>query len=200
MKRKTIITILAAVPMLLLGQERSVASLMQDADSIRNICVNLKTKDRIEGLEKALSLQDSVYYLLTDSVRSLSAYESDALAYHFFSCSDSSIFNQNYIIIDTLQIPRYLQEHFIAVTTIRQYAQCVDNMERKIEEAEADNDIAEDDRKNYVAIKIKSEIDKANDLFVIIDNLNMSSFSEEQIEYYKGLSSKFNNILRKYIF
>lgn len=73
-------------------------------------------------------------------------------------------------------------------------------MENKVDAAKADKDVTDADRKNFVAIKIKSGIDKANELLNQIDKINMSSFSEEQNKFYHGLSERLTDILKKYIF
>ena len=137
---------------------------------------------------------------MADSVRYFSAFEKEAEAFQFFSCSDVSIFSNGYITLDIHKLPQYLQNHYLAVTVIRQYSQCIEGIESKIMSAEADKDVAEADKKNYVAIKIKSEIDKANDLLDRIDKVNMSTLSDEQSKFYQGLSERLTNILNKYIF
>lgn len=93
-----------------------------------------------------------------------------------------------------------MQAHYAAVSTIRQFAECIINMENKVDAAKADKDVTDADRKNFVAIKIKSGIDKANELLNQIDKINMSSFSEEQNKFYHGLSERLTDILKKYIF
>ena len=199
MKRK-LLFILSFAPMLLFGQEISVDSLLHKAYSIRLSCEQLSNKDKVKGYEKALLLQDSVYNLMADSVRYFSAFEKEAKAFRFFLCSDASIFSNGYVTLDTHKLPKFLQNHYLAVTVIRQYSQCIEGIESRIMSAEADKDVAEADKKNYVAIKIKSEIDKANELLDRIDKVNMSTFSDEQRKFYQGLSERLTNILNNYIF
>lgn len=198
--KKIFIFVLVFVPICSFGQEVSVGSMLQKADSIRHACSQLKGKDKIKGYESALGLQDSVYNLMADSVRYFSAFENDAHAYRFFVCTNTSVFLQNYVEIDTCKLPKYMQERYAAVSTIRQFAECIVNMENKAKVAETDKDVAEIDRKNFVAIKIKSDIDKADELLDSIEKLNMSSFSEEQNKFYQGLSKRLTDILKKYIF
>lgn len=200
MKTKILAFILVVIPIYSFGQEISVDSLLQKSDSIRHLCSQLKDKDKGKGYEQALILQDSVYNLMADSVRYFSAFEKDARAYRFFACTDSSVFSHNYIKIDTRKLPKYMQAHYAAVSTIRQFAECIINMENKVDAAKADKDVTDADRKNFVAIKIKSGIDKANELLNQIDKINMSSFSEEQNKFYHGLSERLTDILKKYIF
>lgn len=202
MKNSIIIMFLMLVPLLSYGQEISVDSLLHKADSIRNACAQLKDKDpnKAKGLEQALVLQDSVYNFMADSVRYFSAFEKDAHAYKFFACTDASVFTHRYVVIDTRILPKYMQEHYLAITAVRQLAMCIESMENKIKAAEADKDVAETDRKSFVAIKIKSEIDKANEILEKIDNQNLASFSTEQEQYYQELSNKLTDILNKYIF
>lgn len=199
MKRK-LLFILSFAPMLLFGQEISVDSLLHKADSIRLACEQLNNKDKVKGYEKALLLQDSVYNMMADSVRYFSAFEKEAEAFRFFSCYDASIFSNGYVTLDTHKLPKFLQNHYLAVTVIRQYSQCIEGIESRIKSAEADKDVAEADKKSYVAIKIKSEIDKANELLDRIDKVDMSTFSDEQSKFYQGLSERLTNILNKYIF
>lgn len=192
--------IIFLVPLISFGQVVSVDTLLHQADSIRFASSKLKDKDKVKSYEQVLVIQDSVYNLMADSIRYYSSFEKNARAYNFFVSADKSVFLQNFIDIDIHELPRYMQVHYMAVMTIRLFGQCIENMDSKISSAEADKDVAEADKKNYVAIKIKSEIDKANDLLDRIDKLNMSSFSEEQNKYYQGLLEKLNNILNKYIF
>lgn len=199
MKRK-LLFILFFAPMMLFGQEISVDSLLQKADSIRLACGQLSNKEKIKGYEQALLLQDSIYNLMADSVRYFSAFEKEAEAFRFFSCSDASIFSNGYVTLDTRKLSKYMKEHYFAITVIRQYSQCIEEIESRIKRAESDKDVADADMKNYVAIKIKSEIDKANELLDRIDKVNMSTFSDEQNKYYQGLSERLTNILNKYIF
>lgn len=202
MKLISLIFIFVLVPILSYGQEISVDSLLHKADSIRNACAQLKDKDpnKAKGLEQALVLQDSVYNFMADSVRYFSAFEKEARAYKFFACTDASVFTHRYVVIDTRNLPKYMQEHYLAIAAVRQLALCIESMETKIKAAEADKDVADADRKSFVAIKIKSEIDKANEILEKIDNLNLASFSTEQEQYYQGLSNKLTDILNKYIF
>lgn len=202
MKTKLLIFIFSCMPILLRGQEKSVDSLLHEIDSIRATCEQLKNnnKDKIKGYEQALILQDSVYNLMADSIRYFSAFEKDARTYEFFVCTDASIFSQKYAVIDIRRLPKYMQEHYLAITTIRQFAQCIENMENKVKDAESDNDVVDTDKKNFVALKIKSEIDKANDLLDKIDKLNMSSLEKDQSNFYQVLSERLTNILNKYIF
>lgn len=199
MKRK-LLFILFFAPMMLFGQEISVDSLLHKADSIRLACGQQSNKEKIKGYEQALLLQDSIYNLMADSVRYFSAFEKEAEAFRFFSCSDASVFLNGYVTLDTQKLSKYMKEHYLAVTVIRQYFQCIEEIESRITSAESDKDVAEADKKNYVAIKIKSEIDKANELLDRIDKVNMSTFSDEQNKYYQGLSERLTNILNKYIF
>jgi len=199
MKRKLLFILLFA-PMMLFGQEIPVDSLLHKADSIRLACGQLGNKEKNKGYEQALLLQDSIYNLMADSVRYFSTFEKEAEAFRFFSCSDASIFSKGYVTLDTHKLSKYMKEHYIAVTVIRQYSQCIERIENRIKSAESDKDVAEADRKNYVAIKIKSEIDKANELLDRIDKVNMSTFSEEQNKFYQNLSDRLTNILNKYIF
>ena len=200
MKRTIFIIVFSIAHVLLFGQSVSVDSLLQKADSIRYACNKLRDKDKVKEYEQVLELQDSVYNLMADSVRLYSAFEKDARAFHFFACTDASVFNQDYVEIDTLKLPKYLKDHYLTVSTIRLYSLCIGNIESKIKDAEADKDVAEADKKNFVAIKIKSEIDNANELLDRIDKLNMYSFSEEQNKFYHDLSERLTNILNKYIF
>ena len=200
MKRKFIILVLSFAPFILYGQEISVDSLLSKSDSIRQACSQLGNKEKVKGYEQALELQDSVYNLMADSVKYFSAFEKDAISYKFFTCSDISVFSQGYAIIETRKLPKYLRDHYEAVSVVRLYSQCIEGIEKKIKDAEADNEIAEADKKNYVAIKIKSEIDKANELLDRIDKVDMSTFSDEQSKFYQGLSERLTNILNKYIF
>lgn len=201
MKTKILIFVLAFVPICSFGQEVSVDSLLHKIDSIRVACSKLNNKDKVKGFESALVLQDSVYKLMADSVRYFSAFEKDARAYQFFVCTGDSVFSQNYHVeIDTCKLPKYMQEHCTAVSTIRLFTECIMKMENQAKDAEEANDVAEADRKNYVAIKIKLNIDEANELLDRIDKLNMSSFSEEQNKFYQDLLERLSDILNKYIF
>lgn len=200
MKKSLVIFIFSLVPLLSFGQEMCVDSLLHKVDSIRSVCEKLKEKERVKGFEQALILQDSVYNIMADSIRFFSSFEKDAYAYRYFICNDTSVFLQNYMEIDTRKLPKFMQERHTAITTIRQFANCIESMESKIKSAESDKDVAETDKKNYVAIKIKSEIDKANELLDRIDKVNMSTFSDEQRKFYQGLSERLTNILNNYIF
>lgn len=200
MKKRIFIFVLFLVPLLSFGQDVYVDSLLHKVDSIRSACEKLKEKEKVKGYEQALILQDSVYNLMADSIRYFSSFEKDACAYRYFICNDASVFLQNYLDIDNRKLPKFMQERHTAITAVRQFANCIESMESKIKSAEADKDIADTDKKNYVAIKIKSEIDKANELLDRIDKVNMSTFSDEQNKYYQGLSERLTNILNKYIF
>lgn len=200
MKKRIFIFVLSLIPLLSLGQNVCVDSLLQKIDSIRSTCEKLKDKEKVKGYEQALILQDSVYNLMADSIRYFSSFEKDALAYKYFVCNDATIFLQNYIETDTRRLPKFMQERHIAITAVRQFANCIESMESKIQSAEADKDITDTDKKTYVAIKIKSEIDRANELLDRIDKANMSTFSDEQNKYYQGLLQRLANILNKYIF
>lgn len=200
MKIKILIFVLAFVPICSFGQKVSVDSLLHKVDSIRMACSQLRDKDKVKSYEEAFVLQDSVYNLMADSVRYFSAFEKDARAYQFFVRTGDSVFSHNYVEIDTRNLPKYMQEHYTAVSIIRQFAECIVNMECKAKAAEEDKDVAEADRKNFVAIKIKSEIDKANELLDRIDKIDMSSLSEDQNKFYQGLSERLTDILNKYIF
>ena len=200
MNNRILIFVLSLVPLLSFGQDVCVDSLLHKVDSIRSACEKLKEKEKVKGYEQALILQDSVYNLMADSIRYFSSFENDACAYRYFICNDASVFLQNNMEIDTCKLPRFMQERHIAITTVRQFANCIESIEGKIKSAEADKDIADTDKKNYVAIKIKLEIDKANELLDRIDEVNMSSFSDEQNKFYQGLSERLTNILNKYIF
>lgn len=200
MKKRLSIFVLSLVPLLSFGQDVYVDSLLHKVDSILSACEKLREKEKVKGYEQALILQDSVYNLMADSIRYFSSFEKDACAYKYFICNDASIFLQNYIEIDTCKLPKFMQERHTAITAIRQFANCIERMEGKIKSAESDKDVAEADKKNYVAIKIKSEIDKANELLDRIDKVNMSTFSEEQNKFYQSLSDRLTNILNKYIF
>lgn len=200
MKKRISIFVLSLVPLLSFGQDVYVDSLLHKVDSIRSACEKLKDKEKVKGYEQALILQDSVYNLMADSIRYFSSFEKDARAYKYFVCNDASIFLQNYMETDTRKLPKFMQERHTAITAIRQFANCIESMESKIQSAEADKDIAETDKKNYVAIKIKSEIDKANELLDRIDKVNMSTFSDEQNKFYQTLSERLTDILNKYIF
>lgn len=200
MKKGLMIFILSLVPLFSFGQDVYVESLLHKVDSIRSACEKLKEKDKAKGYEQALILQDSVYNLMADSIRYFSSFEKDACAYKYFICNDASIFLQNYMELDTSKLPKFMQERHTAITAVRQFANCIESMEGKIKSAEADQDIADIDKKNYVAIKIKLEIDKANELLDRIDKVNMSTFSDEQNKYYHGLEERLNYILDRYIF
>lgn len=200
MKKGLMIFILSLVPLFSFGQDVYVDSLLHKVDSIRSACEKLKEKDKAKGYEQALILQDSVYNLMADSIRYFSSFEKDACAYKYFICNDASIFLQNYMELDTSKLPKFMQERHTAITAVRQFANCIESMEGKIKSAEADQDIADIDKKNYVAIKIKLEIDKANELLDRIDKVNMSTFSDEQNKYYHGLEERLNYILDRYIF
>lgn len=200
MKKRIFIFVLSLIPLLSLGQNVCVDSLLQKIDSIRSTCEKLKDKEKVKGYEQALILQDSVYNLMADSIRYFSSFEKDAHAYKYFVCNDATIFSRNYIETDTRRLPKFMQERHTAITAIRQFANCIESMESKIKSAEADKDITDTDKKTYVAIKIKSEIDRANELLDRIDKVNMSTFSDEQTKYYQGLSERLTNILNKYIF
>ena len=200
MKKRILIFVLFLVPLLSFGQNVCVDSLLHKIDSIRSACEKLKDKEKVKGYEQALILQDSVYNLMADSIRYFSSFEKDARAYKYFVCNDTSIFLQNYMETDTRKLPKFMQERYTAITAIRQFANCIKSMESKIKSAEADKDIADTDKKNYVAIKIKSEIDRVNELLNRIDKVNMSTFSDEQNKFYQTLSERLTNILNKYIF
>lgn len=200
MKKRIFIFVLSLIPLLSLGQNVCVDSLLQKIDSIRSTCEKLKDKEKVKGYEQALILQDSVYNLMADSIRYFSSFEKDAHAYKYFVCNDATIFLQNYMETDTHKLPKFMQERHTAITAVRQFANCIESMESKIKSAEADKDITDTDKKTYVAIKIKSEIDRANELLDRIDKVNMSTFSDEQNKYYQGLSERLTNILNKYIF
>ena len=200
MKKRILTFVLSLAPLLSFGQDVFVDSLLHKVDSIRSVCEKLREKEKVKGYEQALILQDSVYNLMADSIRYFSSFEKDACAYRYFICDDASIFLQNYMEIDTRKLPKFMQERHTAITAVRQFANCIESMEGKIKIAEADMDIADADKKDYVAIKIKSEIDKANELLDRIDKVNMSMFSEEQNKFYQSLSERLTNILNKYIF
>ena len=200
MKKRIFIFVLTIIPLLSLGQNVCVGSLLQKIDSIRSTCEKLKDKEKVKGYEQALILQDSVYNLMADSIRYFSSFDKDAHAYKYFICNDTTIFLQNYMETDTHKLPKFMQERHTAITAVRQFANCIESMERKIKSAEADKDITDTDKKTYVAIKIKSEIDRANELLDRRDKVNMSTFSDEQNKYYQGLSERLTNILNKYIF
>ena len=201
MKKTLFLFIFSLIPLLSFGQEICVDSLLHKVDSILLACEKLKEKEKVKGYEQAIILQDSVYYLMVDSIHYFSSFEKDAYAYKYFTCNDVSVFLQNYVEIDIRKLPKYMQERHTAIKAIRQFANCIESMESKIKSVEADNDVADEkDRKTYVAIKIKSEIDKANELLDRIDKVNMSSFSDEQGKFYQGLSERLTNILNKYIF
>lgn len=200
MKKTFILLIISLVPLLSIGQEMCVDSLRHKVDSIRMACKELNNKEKVKGYEQALLLQDSVYSLMAGTVRHFSTFEKEAEAFRFFSCSDASVFSNDYVTLDAQKLPKYLKAHYLAVTVIRQYSQCIEGIEDRIKSAETDKDVAEADKKNYVAIKIKSEIDKANELLDRIDKVNMSTFSDEQSKFYQGLSERLTNILNKYIF
>ena len=200
MKKRILIFVLSFIPLLSLGQNVCVDSLLHKIDSILSTCEKLKDKEKVKGYEQALILQDSVYNLMADSIRYFSSFEKDAYAYRYFVCNDATIFLQNYMEADTRKLPKFMQERHTAITAVRQFANCIESMESKIKSAETDKDITDTDKKTYVAIKIKSEIDRANELLDKIDKVNMSTFSDEQNKYYQGLSERLTNILNKYIF
>lgn len=199
MKRK-ILLILSFVPMLLFGQEISVDSLLKKVESIHLVCEQQSNKDKVKSYEQIFWLQDKVYNLMADSVKYFATFEKEAEAFRFFSLSDTTIFSDGYKIINTQKLPKYLQEHYLAVTMVHLYSQCIESIEEKIKSAKADKDIAEADRKKYIALKIKSEIDKADELLDKIEKVNMSTLSNEQSNFYQGLSKRLTNILNKYIF
>lgn len=200
MKNRILIFFFSLVPILSFGQDVCVDSLLHKVDSIRSACEKLKEKEKVKGYEQALMLQDSVYNLMADSIRYFSSFEKDACAYRYFICNDASVFLQNYMEIDTRKLPKFMQERHLAITAVRQFANCIESMEGKIKSAEADKDIADTNKKNYVAIKIQSDIDKVNELLDRIDKVNMSSFSDEQNKFYQGLSERLTSILNMYIF
>lgn len=200
MKKRLFILLFSLTPLISWGQEVSVDSLLQRVDSIRMSCAHLKDKDKIKSYETALALQDSVYNLMADSVKHFSSYEKDALLYRFFSCTDCAIFQNETLKLDTKGLPKYLKEHYNAIVAVREYYQCISSIEQKISSAESDTDIALNDKKNYVAIKIKTDIEKANELLNKIDAIDLSSLSEQQESFYQKISEKFTNILNKYIF
>lgn len=216
MKTKLLTFILFIVPIYSFGQEVSVESLKSQINSIESQARKAfgpwkksklyeqaieKYEQAIEKYEQLLVQKDSVCNVMAESIRYFSAFEPDARNYQFFACNDASIFSQNDIEIDTRKLPKYMQERYTTVSTIRQFAQCIEDMENQAKSAESDKDVAETDRKSYVAIKIKSDIGTANELLYIIDELNMSYLlSEEQNKYYQGLLERLTNILHKYIF
>ena len=98
MKKRIFIFVLSLIPLLSLGQNVCVDSLLQKIDSIRSACEKLKDKEKVKGYEKALILQDSVYNLMADSIRYFSSFEKDAHTYQYFVCNDASIFLQKIVM------------------------------------------------------------------------------------------------------
>lgn len=199
MKAKTLFIFLF-IPMLTFGQRLLVDPLLHRADSILQECRKLKPKDKSNTYEAIIAIHDSVYNLMADSVRYFSGFENDARLYRFFTCCDTSVFSDKYIEIDTLKLPKYMQEHYAAISAVRELVQHIKEMEEIAKATEANSDITAARKKANININTETRISKANESINIINMFRASSFSEEQDKFYQNIITRLNNFLEKYIF
>lgn len=189
------------------GQKnKPVEQLLREARQIRKECDDIKDgkKEKTQGYELALKKQDTVILQLQKSVESYkkyAEYEDDAMIYRFLSRTDTIVFIDNETIKSPEKLPPFMRNHYYAILVIRKYYQCIKNMEETIDSARLNkNLINEQDRKSYIALMIKSDINEANDVLDNIEKINMLSFSDEQTKFYQNLSNKLSDIIDKYIF
>ena len=201
MKRSVLFIIIISLPVFSFGQENTVKKLVAEADSIFKVYEGISnSKQKIAHLCEIINLQDSVYNLLVDSIKVMSSYEKDAKTYRFFTLMDESIFASNFQELDESKLPTDLAERYKLYLTIKELSECLNGMEAKAAKAGKNTEIADADKKEYVALVLKSDIDKANKLFDQKEKLNISILSPKQKAFDESLSVKFNNILQKYIF
>ena len=193
--------LVACLPLLSFGQSNVIKKLVAEADSIYKVYENTSnTKQKINLLCEVINLQDSVYNMMADTIKIMASFENDAKTYRFFAQMDQSVFNNNYLKLDSVSLPLDLRARYNAISLIKELSECLDGMEQKAEKAEKNPDIAEADKKEYVAIVLKSDIERANKLFDQKEKVNVDALSPMQRKFDENLSTRFNNILQKYIF
>ena len=202
MKRKILLSIIVAcLPLLSFGQANVIKKLVAEADSIYKVYENTSnTKQKINLLCEVIDLQDSVYNMMSDTIKIMASFEKDAKTYRFFALTDESVFGNNYLKLDSVSLPLDLRTRYKAISLIKELSECLDGMEKKAEKAEKNPDIAQTDKKEYVAIVLKSDIERANKLFDQREKVNVDALSPKQKKFDENLSTRFNNILQKYIF
>lgn len=201
MKKSVLLIIIISLPIFSFGQDDMVKKLVAKADSIFKVYESTSnSKQKIAHLCDVIELQDSIYNLLVDSIKVMSSYEKDAKTYRFFTLMDESVFSSNFQKLDEKKLPTDLAEKYKLYLTIKELSECLFGMENKAAKAEKNSEIADADKKEYIALVLKSDIDRANKLFDKKEKMNTNSLSPKQKAFEENLSVKFNNILQKYIF
>lgn len=201
MKKIVVLIFIITLPVFSFGQDDTVKKLVAEADSILKVYEGISnSKQKIVHLCEVIDLQDSIYNLLADSIKVLLSYEKDAKTYRFFTLMDESVFSSNFQKLDERKLPADLAERYKLYLTIKELSECLIGMESKATKAEKNSEIADVDKKEYVALVLKSDIDRANKLFDQKEKMNTIFLSPKQKAFDENLSAKFNNILQKYIF
>lgn len=207
MKKIFLIITFSLVSLFLLGQEVSVNTFLSQIQNIRSQCDKLRDKNpkKSQGYKVVLEKQDTIIKFLQDSVKyyreyvKYEEYKEDALIFRFLNRSDIGVFTDE-MRIDEKKLSSFMTGRYTAIVVIRKYYQCIKTMGNQIDKIHNNKDVPEHVKKEWIATKIQQYIDEANALFDEIDRIDMSSFSDEQKQFYQVLNKKYNNILDEYIF
>lgn len=200
MEKVLILFVSLCASIALYGQSVEIDDLQQKANHFLEEADKVSNAKKIPFLYDVINLQDSVYNIIADSLEELASYEKDACIYRFFVRTDVSVFGEHFLKLNSKDLPADLKARYDAISQVKELAVCIDDMERKAEEAKKNPDIGTGDKKEYIGLILKSGIERANNLFDSQEKLNFSGFSKEQKQYNENLKKKFNDILEKYIF